>query len=58
MWYVFAPAHLLSIVQCTMSSPDPKAKKLLVLEWQAVLKQALDVDSWGQALEAVDEYEK
>jgi hypothetical protein len=33
-------------------------KKALIEAWQRTLSSALDADSWGQSLEAIDEYQK
>jgi len=37
---------------------DARTKKQAKTQWQKLLKDALEFDSWGQSLEAVEEYEK
>jgi len=42
-----------------MSASDAlKEKKAVKAHWSKVLKEALDADSWGQSIEATEQYEK
>lgn len=47
-----------------MSSSSPSAfeslkeKKQARAQWSRLLKDALDADSWGQSIEATEQYEK
>jgi hypothetical protein len=37
---------------------EAKEKKTAKGLWTSTLKKALEYDTWGQSLEAIDEYEK
>jgi hypothetical protein len=41
-----------------MSDYGLKEKKQAKVQWMRILKDALDADTWGQSIEATEEYEK